>query len=184
MQVIIFSRRVELFGPDLPSVRLAGNKSVLFLWWSAAFSVQSSSESLHTEPTRTERGFCPPSGVSHRLFTASLHVVTVYEPRGRRCHKLPLLPRSLKTEQKGIQPHDGNNALATLIIKVVPSSCCHKVKEAWQLNRGPSWFFGSSCICIFNFQFPGCFIRQFCPFKLSVRICLPFCLAVSNLNLC
>lgn len=35
--------------------------------------------------TEAERSFCPPPGVSHRLFTASLHVGTVYEPRGRRC---------------------------------------------------------------------------------------------------
>lgn len=32
-----------------------------------------------------ERSFCPPADISHSLFTASLHVGTVYEPRGRRC---------------------------------------------------------------------------------------------------
>lgn len=63
------------------------SKSVLF-WWIRAALLWKRSQ------TETERGFCPPAGISHRLFMASLHVGTVYEPRR---HELAADPRSVTT---------------------------------------------------------------------------------------
>lgn len=58
---------------DFPAIKV-----LLSLWK----PLQSVCEQRQAEP---ERPLCPPRGRSHRLFTASLHVRTVYEPRGRPC---------------------------------------------------------------------------------------------------
>lgn len=53
---------------------------------------------------QTERGFCPPPDISHRLFTASLHVGTVYEPRGRRCQDATSAQRTQNLSQPPTVP--------------------------------------------------------------------------------
>lgn len=94
-----------------------------------------------------------------RLFTASLHVGTVYGPRGCCCQKALLPPRAAEIQQRGFQPHGRTTLCNPRLWNRLLSSGCHKVKGSWQPSGGAILPF---CIVLhLHFQFPA--LRWFCP---------------------
>lgn len=143
--------------------------NLLVLFWSAAFSVESSSGILLQSQARTEGGFCLVSGCLQPpcmlgLFM-SLVVAAVRKPR---CLRAPRSPNkeafSLTAGPRFAIPGYETGCFRAAVTK-------SKGADSWA--QEPSCLSASSCICIFNFQLSGGFVLQLCPFKLSVRIVFP-----------
>lgn len=115
---------------DLPAINLFYfHGEVQLLLWTALQS--------QNRAKQTERGFCPPPDISHRLFTASLHVGTVYEPRGCRCQDATSAQRTQNLSQPPTVPEVPEIQRCNRVIQLHETSLI----KLMSLFCGSSYFF-------------------------------------------